>query len=485
MNETRASGRACQPVLHDERGAILVLGIFMAACMVGMLWYLAGLGTTVLYRERLQEAADAVGFSAAVLHARGMNLLVLINLIMACVLGVRVAMKVVQAAAATIGVIAFFIPGGQGVAAQSFAIAGRMQMVILRAERPIDNSLKALSRAQKGIARVVPTASLAGAVQVGTKYRPAVMMSEALNLELFRSPASGLSGLQSLPVVEGSEDRLCREAGNAVVQIAMWIMHLPLDPDLARKAGELIGSGVEAGGAYFCEMGDGGGEAPDFANQDGSAIDESCNKDKAAAEQQASAKASGEKPPEFDLEKCKKDKQQQVNEEKRRSGVDGGKEPRKNKNGQGMTPKKVSPDFKNGSRQAQFIGLSHGRREPLLGAVPGVKAGAWRSSEAVEIPDTGLHAFSQAEYFFDCKGKWTADDCNGSGESAMWRFRWRARLVRFNGGGRAVENVVSAVAAGIAALDGTTRATGILSLTYNNLRLREDLVRALRDPVIH
>jgi hypothetical protein len=463
-----------------------VLGIFMAACVVGMLWYLAGLGMTVLHRERLQEASDAVGFSAAVLHARGMNLLVLINLIMACVLGVRVAMKVVQAAAATIGVIALFIPGGQGVAAQSFTVAGRMQMVIQRAERPIDNSLKALSRAQVGIARVVPTASLAGAVQVGTKYQPAVFMSEALNLELFQRPASGLSGLKSLPVVEGSEDRLCREAGNAVVQIAMWLMHLPLSPDLARKAGELIGSGVEAGGAYFCEMGDGGGQPPKTGSNDASAIADSCKQDKAAAEQQASGGgADTKKAPEFDEEKCKKDKQRQVDDEKRRAGLDKGAQPRRNKNGQGMTPKKVAPDFKNGSSQAQFVGLSHGRREPLELSLTGVKAGAWRSREAIEIPSSGLHAFSQAEYFFDCKGKWSADDCNGSGESAMWRFRWRARLVRFNGGGRAVENVVSTVAAGIAAVNGTTRATGILSLTYNNLRLREDLMRALKDPVIH
>ena len=42
----------------------------------------------------MQEAADATAFSAAVLHARGMNLLVMINLIMACVLAVRVALKV-------------------------------------------------------------------------------------------------------------------------------------------------------------------------------------------------------------------------------------------------------------------------------------------------------------------------------------------------------------------------------------------------------
>jgi hypothetical protein len=268
------------------------------------------------------------------------------------------------------------------------------------------------------------------------------------------------------------------------VQIAMWIMHLPLPPDLERKAGELIGSAVEAGGAYFCEMGDGGGDDPNIGEQDSSAIGESCDKDNADAEQ-AAKKNPDAKPPEFDLDKCKKDKQRQVDDEKRRSGLDGGKQPRKNKNGQGMTPKKVAPDFKNGARQAQFIGLSHGRRELLELAPVGVKAGAWRSRESIEIPESGLHAFAQAEYFFDCKGKWTADDCNGTGESAMWRFRWRARLVRFNGGGRAVDNVVSTVAAGIAAQNGSTRASGILSLTYNNLRLREDLVRALKDPVIH
>ncbi len=46
----------------------------MCACMVGILWYLAGIGDAIVFRERMQEAADATAFSAAVLHARGMNL---------------------------------------------------------------------------------------------------------------------------------------------------------------------------------------------------------------------------------------------------------------------------------------------------------------------------------------------------------------------------------------------------------------------------
>src|SRR5688500_18521132 len=76
------SGASTGPgVLKDERGAILVLGIFMCACMVGALWYLAGIGSAIIYRERMQEGVDAVAFSGAVLHARGMNLIVLLNLL--------------------------------------------------------------------------------------------------------------------------------------------------------------------------------------------------------------------------------------------------------------------------------------------------------------------------------------------------------------------------------------------------------------------
>src|SRR4051812_40836726 len=88
----RLSARA-KTVREDQQGAIMVLGIFMCSCIVGVLWYVAGLGDAIVYRERMQEAADAVAFSGAVLHARGMNLIVLINLLMAVVLAIRVALK--------------------------------------------------------------------------------------------------------------------------------------------------------------------------------------------------------------------------------------------------------------------------------------------------------------------------------------------------------------------------------------------------------
>ena len=60
----------------------MVIGVFVAAMLVGILYYLWGIGGAVLFRERLQDAADASAFSAAVVHARGMNILVLLNIIM-------------------------------------------------------------------------------------------------------------------------------------------------------------------------------------------------------------------------------------------------------------------------------------------------------------------------------------------------------------------------------------------------------------------
>lgn len=74
-------GRA-PSLLSDERGATMVMGVFMAAMLVGMIYYVWGIGGTVVHRERLQDAADTAVFGAAVIEARGMNLIALMNVIM-------------------------------------------------------------------------------------------------------------------------------------------------------------------------------------------------------------------------------------------------------------------------------------------------------------------------------------------------------------------------------------------------------------------
>ncbi len=91
-----------QRLRTDSNGAIMVMGVFMAVFMVGLLYYLVGLGDAIWYRERMQDAADAAAYSSAAMHARGMNILALINIVMAAILAVLITLKLV-AVLATIG----------------------------------------------------------------------------------------------------------------------------------------------------------------------------------------------------------------------------------------------------------------------------------------------------------------------------------------------------------------------------------------------
>ncbi len=65
----------------DQRGAVMLIGLFLALAVVGGMWCLIGIGDAILARELSQEAADSAAFTNAVIHARGMNLIAFINII--------------------------------------------------------------------------------------------------------------------------------------------------------------------------------------------------------------------------------------------------------------------------------------------------------------------------------------------------------------------------------------------------------------------
>src|SRR3954464_5565754 len=90
----------------DRRGAILVAAVFMAVFLVGCLWYLVGVGDAAIYREKMQDGSDSVAFASAVYHARGMNIIAVLNLVMAAALAVLIAFKVAELLAFTVAAIA-------------------------------------------------------------------------------------------------------------------------------------------------------------------------------------------------------------------------------------------------------------------------------------------------------------------------------------------------------------------------------------------
>ena len=78
----------------DERGAMMIISIFMAMLVVAMLYYVAGIGETIVYRERLQDASDSAVMAGAVNFARTMNIVALMNVVMASVLAVSVIFSI-------------------------------------------------------------------------------------------------------------------------------------------------------------------------------------------------------------------------------------------------------------------------------------------------------------------------------------------------------------------------------------------------------
>jgi len=83
-------------LLAHEHGSMLLMSLFMSLFMVGTLYYILGIGDAVLYRRVMQDGADSGAFAASVVAAKGMNLHVLLNVVMAITAGVLLVIRSVE-----------------------------------------------------------------------------------------------------------------------------------------------------------------------------------------------------------------------------------------------------------------------------------------------------------------------------------------------------------------------------------------------------
>ncbi len=83
-------------LLRDDRGVIMVVGVFFSFLWIGMIWTIFGIGSAIAYRENMQNAADSAAFAGAVYNAQGMNLIAVINNLMGIVLMTLIVMKIAQ-----------------------------------------------------------------------------------------------------------------------------------------------------------------------------------------------------------------------------------------------------------------------------------------------------------------------------------------------------------------------------------------------------
>jgi hypothetical protein len=205
----------CGGLYGDQDGAIMVMGVFIAIVLVGLLFYVAGVGNIVFRRERMQDAADAVALATAIGHARGMNLIVFINLVMAALVAILLALKLIELLLTGLMLILAAISWLVPPAATAIPIVNVARTTVKNvhdaAREIIDNVLIGLNMAERAIAYVTPVESVAMAsAKVTEKYGNVVDAAVAVPTRI------------TLPVENDKYDTLCNEGAKMIEKLIEW-----------------------------------------------------------------------------------------------------------------------------------------------------------------------------------------------------------------------------------------------------------------------
>ena len=138
----------------DEAGAISILTLFFLLFFLSGMAAILGLNFEVRLREGLQDGSDAIAFSAAVILARGMNLLVLFNQIMMLLVAILIALRLAQTfliiASIVAAALAWVTFGASLAVSAALATTAQQFGHAYRTARPIVfNGLRALEGAQE------------------------------------------------------------------------------------------------------------------------------------------------------------------------------------------------------------------------------------------------------------------------------------------------------------------------------------------------
>lgn len=404
--------RSQASLIADQSGAIMVMGVFMAVLLVGFMYYVIGVGETIFYRERMGDAADAGAWAAAVMHARGMNAIVLINMIMAAIAAVVLAIGAVL----LIIDIGLVISGAMmlSVFPPTVAIGTAVHSALEIARPPVNTAhtfakrfadavLPVLNKAATGIKWAVPWMAEVKVVNVGMAYNPPVDVGIFVSKTL----------IEGLPV-EDDECQVLEDRGIIYVEdlIERATGGIPI---LSTVMGWVGGMAARGGSAVYGGVcGGGGGEAG--AELIAGAVAE------AGAAARDAAGCNDDPPPDPYPDGCD-------DEDPETGGVTAPEGSSTGSDGKG--PKKVKEDCNLGDECFQLRSLMVGT-PGYEKTMEGVQFANWgRENEAgstyTEIAALGKGSLAQAEFYWHKEG----EDAQEMREEWMWEMNWRARLRRF------------------------------------------------------
>ncbi len=392
----------------DERGAVMLIGLFMAMSLIGALWTVIGIGDALVYRDKVQEVADHVAFTSATVHARGMNFVAAVNLIMLAIVAVYLVIDLIDKVLNVTDIISDVLcdiiwTSEAGCPIYSWADPEYTSWDEYRDEyydemKPV---LIGLSWSQTLVGMAAPYGGLVAGAGVADKYKESAMTLSTAMIPSFAltggitngsydfsgvmngsygngstsTPSNqgtdsfSMSGIDTrigLPISNEKMNKLCIYASNYTMQwMEGWLSEIPVIGNimnfdsLTSAINSIIGSEV---------------------------ADISCN--------------------EYEDSFWKRD-----------------------------GPKK--PYQKNGSDWHQvfavvFPGSFKEQSESKVAMAKGPQKGLGVKDS---VPN-GLHYYiAQAEFYFDCDSTWTDPVCNGGGGAteiphALYSMRWMARLRR-------------------------------------------------------
>lgn len=399
------SGMLRGSFVRDQRGAVMLTGLFMAFVLASATWFVFGTAKTLVFRERVQETADAAAFSAAVIHAKGMNLIAAINLVFFAVAAVWLTLRIFEhgmylvqstvtfnasncegrfcrlKACEVSPLSAALTASGAGGPAAACQVAHGLQearKLNKEARQTIGdgmwNVFPPLSAAQDATARMAPAAATVTSLAVGDKFghlsiavSPSLVpVSDIVKLTGTTPPVDRPLGL---PVIEKKFGSLCNRAAmltmkkvKGAFRLAPGLGAIIDQPLVGEIIDRVIGMAAGKVESSFCSDSDWAGHA---------------SKTKIFKE---------------------------------------------------TGPKGMFPHAENGNDLMQVWAFTHGtftdldQKKVEMGGTKGRTMG-------LAAPATTNWYVAQAEMFFDCNGGWGDAQCNGD-DHALYSMRWRARVRR-------------------------------------------------------
>ena len=414
---------------HDQKGAVMLTGLFMSFFLVGSLWFVMGIGDACIFRDRMQEAADHAAFSSAALHAKGMNFISACNLVMFVMVIVHIVLGIIHDFALAACILSLGAGCGGWVSARK-AYTGYAGFM-----KPI---LSGIHIAEEVAAYGYPWLGTVKGYQIGTKYGKQGRVGDVTVVTLGESNIpGGLLGADNhgLPVGPKPMNYLCEKVVGKVWDFGKKIAgdKLGIVEELLANVGSWI-LGKESISDVVEKL-----------LRDGVKL-RYCNDTTTVNREFRKQFKRGQEKTYDENEKDRKDNDGQnqravpnMATDQSYGGWSSSLDPGFDKGWGQAGPLVVNDGVGNGHHKMWVFAVNLGpkmrddnERKVHLAKGPTAARGGFDGPTGAAADQQAMGYIAQAEFYYDCKESWSGDTCNGASNdtNASFGIGWKARLRR-------------------------------------------------------